>query len=911
MSVNPDTYPELKRLFAEAMDLPAAQQLAWLAGNVPDLHMRAELARLLELDTQTNALDEQPGKPIDMHPARPTSIAGYEVSDVLGEGGTGIVYAVEEQHPKRSLALKVLRPGAFPDRGAARFEREASLLGRLDHPGIARILRAGVTELAWGRVPFLVMERVDGGQITDYVSDRQLTQKERLDLWLQIAEAVAHAHAKGVIHRDLKPANVLVNHEGQVKVVDFGIGRLLDEAENNQTLTSDGQLVGTLAYMSPEQLAGDTTAVDASTDVYALGILGYQLLTDRTPYDFADGSLAEIRRVVGGTAPALASTHNPNLRGDLDTILGKALRKDQDERYATAAAMAEDIQRHLRHEPILARQASVGLRLRKFARRNPWLVAGLASTMLALLGGLGATLHQARLARDEARSARIARTLESEARQRAESERDSALAMRDFLRFDLLQAARPSNLPGQGRDASMLDVLHQASKALRLRGTGNLAEFPAVRSSLHSTLGETFAALGQFEAADAELRIARDLAEQAGDLEQVLESAACTITLELTRENYTGAEQLALAALERAQASSADSAKVRARLLGQRAHAVQNLDRPEEAIRLLREALSEQERVLGPLHTTTLSTLHNLSSALYSMGSFPEALDLLHDVVEKRTTALGPGHSDTLSSRTNLAVIEANAGNIEGSLKQLEELLLQYVDLYGDAHILVLRTRAQIAANLTRMGEQERAREILEDVVSKSTDLLGPAAPFTIQSRGRLAWNYHRQRQTEQALAIYKELVPLAQDTLGPDSVDAVDLRAGRGDALLQAGRTDEAIQDLVFVYEARQASLNPEAPDLSTARYTLAKAYVAMDQPDLAAPLFHATWNRDKQDYGEHHPYTHMSLLGYAQTLIKLQRTAEARLLLQTLCEHANPDHPQDKETLRRAKQFLLEIED
>ncbi len=914
--MNPKTYRQLKRLFAEAMDIPAESLPAWLDSNVRDVDMRRELEALLELDTSPSSLDlvhsheGLTGSAVTEELPRPEFIEGYRVTGVLGQGGSGIVYAVEEDHPPRVLALKVLRPGLFGTLGSQRFERETLILGRLDHPGIARILRAGVTELAWGRVPFLVMEYVEGGNVLDHARAQGCNLKQRLALWLQVCEAVSHAHGKGVIHRDIKPANVLVGAAGQVKVVDFGIGRLLDD-DGGDTLTDDGQLVGTLAYMSPEQLAGDSGAVDASTDVYALGILGYELLTGEHPRGAALGSITEIRRAMEAETLTPASRYDSALRGDLETILGKALRKEPAERYGSASALMEDLDRHQRFEPILARPASVGTKLRKFVRRNPWPVAGLTSTALAVLVGFAATVHQARLTRIEAQAAIAARADEAVARQRAERERDTAFAMRDFLRFDLLQAARPSSEPGRGRGVTIDEVLRQASLALGRRGAagGSLEHFPEVRAGLHSTLGETFTSLGEFEQAQAELLQARQLAEQAGNLSTILQVEAAWVLLENSRSQFDRAEALALSALERAQGPESD--QVHARLLGLHSSSVLSQGRAEEALGLFRKAHAVQAKVLGDRHRVTLSTLEGLSNALYSTGAWEQATQILHKVAAEREATLGLSHPETLSSLANIAAMHANTGQYAEASESFEVILAQYLDIYGENHPTVFGAQSRLADFYTRLGNYERAEELLTAVVDGYTRVFGPLDGATLASRGLQAWLYHHRQEYQRAAELYNEIVPLAEEALGRESERVLILRSGRGDTRLGLQQLELGIQDLEFVYRAYQATLRPDNPDIGTLRYKLGRAYQLAGRLEEALPLFRESWQSDVRSFGEHHAYSHMSLLGFALTLVRLERDAEARPLFLQLVEHADPEDKKDRETLRRSLMQLGDIAD
>ena len=359
----------------------------------------------------------------------PERIGGYRVLRRLGAGGMGAVFEAEQDHPRRRVALKMVRPGLVTRDVLKRFRREAELLGRLHHPGIAQIYDAGMVDLGSGEQPWFAMELVQGEPITTYVEQQGLGVRARLELFVAVCDAVHHAHGQGVLHRDLKPDNILVTrgatsgtraeHQarqavGQPKVLDFGVGRTTDPGDAVVSLhTTTGQLVGTLPYMSPEQVGGATETLDARSDVYALGVLLFELLARRLPYQLAGRSLPESARIIREEDPDRLSSVDTAYRGDLDTIVGKALEKEPERRYASAAALGADVLRHLHDEPIAARPASTFYQLRKFARRHRALVTGAAIAFVALAVGLIVSL---RFALDEADQRAVAEAREAEAR---------------------------------------------------------------------------------------------------------------------------------------------------------------------------------------------------------------------------------------------------------------------------------------------------------------------------------------------------------------------------------------------------------------------------------------------------------------------------------------------------------------
>ncbi len=338
---------------------------------------------------------------------------------LLGEGGMGTVYEAEQDSPRRPVALKVVRPGLASPALLKRFTHEAQILGRLHHPGIAQVYEAG---LADDGQPFFAMEFIRGLPLDEYANRHGLDLAARVGLVARVCDAVQHAHDQGVIHRDLKPANILVEETGQPKVLDFGVARATDaDLLTAAGLTRTGQLLGTPNYMSPEQVTADPAAIDHRADVYALGVILFELAAHRLPYRLEDRPLAEAARLILEQDPPRLGSIDPELRGDVETIVAKALEKDPARRYPSAADLAADLRRWLAHEPILARPPSALYHLRKFARRHTGLVGGVVATGVALVLGLVGTIlfavgearqrgqaeHNARQAIDEKREAQF------------------------------------------------------------------------------------------------------------------------------------------------------------------------------------------------------------------------------------------------------------------------------------------------------------------------------------------------------------------------------------------------------------------------------------------------------------------------------------------------------------------------
>ncbi|MBK8100993.1 MAG: tetratricopeptide repeat protein [Planctomycetes bacterium] len=577
----------IRELFDAACALPAAEQAAFLQARCGDDEaLRAEVARLLRSDSDPRLLGE--GR-LDLvrqrlgaaEPPPPDRIGPFAILGVLGRGGMGIVYRAEQDQPRRQVALKVLAPGMTGPQAHARFALEAEALGRLQHPGIAQVFAAGSAPSPLGEQHWLAMELVAGLPLHAWATARPRTLATRVLLLAQICEAVHHAHQKGLIHRDLKPGNVMVDASDQPKVLDFGIARLIDD-ERSQTLqTRTGEVLGTLAYMSPEQASGDGTGVDTRTDVYSLGAIAYELLAGEPPLDLRGGSLTANLRRIAEDEPQPLGERNRELRGDLQTIVAMALRKEPQRRYASAQELALDLRRHLAHEPIHARPATATYVLRRFARRHRGLVAGLLLALVTLIAGTATSVAWAMRA--------------DAAQTRALEEARVANQITEMLR-SLFSGANPE-LAG-GREVSARELFAAGRRMLAREQAGA----PAAAARVALILGEVLVGLGDDAGADTYM-------------------------------------QQALAGLQ--AAFPGDDPRV-VDALHTRAWALARAQRHAEATPLFDAALAMHRRLGPPSPVTVAKCLEGLASAAARAGDHDRALDLLAEARPLREAAGDP-----------------------------------------------------------------------------------------------------------------------------------------------------------------------------------------------------------------------------------------------------------------------------
>jgi tetratricopeptide (TPR) repeat protein len=713
----PHSFQIVRRLFEAALDLPAAQRSAWLVAECgADAELLAEVQRLLELDAAAApVLDRGPGA----LPALASlgerllgqSIGSLRILRVLGSGGMGTVYEAEQARPQRRVALKVMRHGFGGPRARARFEYEAEILARLQHPGIAQVYEAGVFADGGAQQPYFAMELIPGARPLDTFSrERGDEPGAVLELFGKVCEAVHHGHQRGVVHRDLKPANVLVDGEGQPKLIDFGIARAEGASWQNTMTNESGSVLGTLAYMSPEQLDAGGAANDTRVDVYALGVMLFQLLAGRLPLELGDLPLGAATDAIRHREPPRLSqcSQGRALPADLDWIVQKAMAKDPERRYASAQALLEDLQRLQRGEPVLAGPPSATYRLRKFVRRNRLAVGAAGSALVALLlGTVGTTIGW--------QHARAAETL-AEGRRRQAEQLAEDLWQVTQLQSEILGSARGD------RNAKLADVVERARQ--RIAGL-TLAD--QVAAELHAALGVSFDSLGLTEAA----------------IEQFL--------------------------LAKKHVASGAAASSRTALLVQSQHAnlLAGIGKLQEAEPMLREVLRDHLARSGPDHRDTATARGNLASVLSARGDYQGAEELYRLALPVLTLTPGKQHYTTITAMTGHATVlhklqrdaEASALYTEVSGLAAEHL--------GAEDPTTLSCENTFAVFLFETGEFDAARERFAKLAVVRARVSGPAHPATLRVYSNLALCHERQHRYTEAVAIYERILQARQGAGG------------------------------------------------------------------------------------------------------------------------------------------------
>jgi serine/threonine protein kinase len=867
--LSPDLRQRVEEIFEAALDLPAPHRGPFVASATDgDERMEAEVHALLSAHDRAAGMLERappppPPSPAPATPARDrpgiSRIGPYRIVGELGRGGMGVVYAAERDDGqfRRRVAIKILRADADPAL-EARVVSERQILASLDHPSIARLLDGGITED--GR-PFLVMEHVDGLPIDTYADRMRLTVPERLRLFNTVARAVQHAHRNLVVHRDLKPSNILITSRGDVKLLDFGIAKLLNPALAPAHASYTGeQRALTPEYASPEQIRGEP--LNTASDVYSLGVVLYRLLTACHPYDLGNASMQTIVEVVGGTDPQRPSEcvrtggtgettdgdganpwgppggvpdHGPGdvdpaaarrttrdrlvrqLRGDLDAIVLRALRKEPADRYGSAELMAQDIERHLAGLPVEARRGTRGYRFRKFARRHRYQAAAALLVLASLASGAGLAGWQAHVAGRE--------------RDRAEEALRNSEEVTEFL-MSLFQVSDPSN--------DQLDEI--TARDLLQRGLARVEDLngePLVQARMLDVIGQVHLHLGDYERAESLQR--RSLAGRVSVLgtdnpEVALGMNQLALALR-SRAKYDETRALHREALRIQEATLGPADPAVATTLAHMAWVEFDL---KERITLLERAVDVYAGALGPDHPDVIGVTLSLANSHKGLGRYAEAESLYRGALASAERHWGPGHPRTAQVSYHLADL------LFEHMDQLEEperlyrraLEIQRRSL-GDRHLDQIHGIHSLGHLLARTGRVDEAEALIRGGIDMLTSTFGPSHPRVGESYSQLGGAMLWGGRPEAAEAAYRRALQVWEATLGPIHPTVANARSGLGNALLAQERYDEAGELFQAALEIRRETLGERSIMVGLSHLGLGDVARLQGRPEEARAIY------------------------------------------------------------------------
>ncbi|MGB0716109.1 MAG: tetratricopeptide repeat protein [Phycisphaerae bacterium] len=907
----------IKDLFNEAVSQPQHEREAWLKEQVRqglcNEKVYEEVSSLLEhdlpeqdveLESQIGQLRSAIADVAGAEVEHPQNIGPYEILGLVGTGGMGYVYRAQQTNPRRTVALKVMRPDLADENNLRRFQLEAQALARLQHPGIAHIYETGITNDKNGfSQPYLAMELIDGRDIMDHAQHHGLTHREIFALVADICDALQHAHARGVIHRDLKPANIIVDQQGIPKILDFGVSRLTDDDGPAVTqATNRGHFIGTVPYMSPEQIAGQSADLDTRTDIYSLGVVLFELLTGSRPHDLQNLSLMESARKITETQPGKVTSYLPELRGDPDIIVATALEQDRQDRYQNASDFARDLRNYLQGKPILAHPPSAFYQMKKFTARNKALAVSIAMVFLALSLGMTASTWfalQARQAEAEKeaqyKEAVQAKAKAEEKQLEAQQQADIAQAVNEFLNDDLLAAADPM------RTSNRQLTVRQAVDAAEEKVTKAFQDQPLIEAAIRMTLGQTYRNLGEYAKSISNLERAleirlREREPSHADVAETRLNLARTLTgagrFNEAEELY---RQVLTATAERFGPESGESG-VAQNDLGM---LLVTAGRFTEGLPILEEALQRCTKHLGETNEATLAALNNLAVANYQKGDYQQAWNYQRQAFEKQEATVGSDHPNTMRSMMNLGFLAETKGDFETAEQWYDQAMQRQIRVLGTEHHQTLDTMRNLALLYDSQQRYEKAIELNRATLEGYMKAVGPDHQHTATTLGNLAGSLAAMEQYDEAeqkflqsLKIYKaihgndsymtavcmnnialmyqkmkahdnaanmlqECVSIYEKSIGPEHRYTLIARNNLARSLTALEKLDDAQICLEQTLKIAQSTLNEDDKLIGETRILLARNHMARQEWPQAEELALPTWNEWSKTLEPDHPYT------------------------------------------------------
>lgn len=841
-----ERWARVKQLFDAAADLGPNERSALLDHECrDDTTLRREIESLLESDQQTNGFIEEPAieVPRDLFPdAIDETFVGrqfgaYRILREIGRGGLGAVYlaARADDEYRKEVAIKLVRRGLDTEDILRRFRNERQILAQLDHPNIARLIDGGTTD---DGLPYFVMEYVNGEPIGAYCDAHALTTTERLNLFRKVCAAVTYAHQNLVIHRDLKPSNILVASDGEPKLLDFGIAKLLTAENELFTQTVPALRVMTPEYASPEQIKGDK--ITTASDVYSLGVLLYELLTGQRPYRLKTRTAEEIARAITEQEPERPSTvvaaappppelpgedrrrgrRRYDLRGDIDNIVLMALRKEPARRYPSVGQFSEDIRRHLAGLPVVARKATVSYRTSKFVTRHRIGVATAVLLLLSLIAGIVATAWQAKRATEQRDLAQ---------RQAVKAERVTTF-LQNVLGFS--DPGWASSNPQRKRDATVAEALVEAAR----RAETELADEPEALAAVHFTIGTTYRVQSKFPEAEPHLRKALEIRRRVlGDKHpETGQSMVALAEWCLLSGRYPEAEPLFRDAIPIFRA--AHDAKWLAIALNDYGALKSSTGDYASAEKLLREGLEVSAELRGAERAPRAIMYSVLGAARCQQGDFTQGAELLQKSIEEFRALPGEPRSElafALSTLGNIRLIQADYDKAEALLREAFELFRKTV---GENHQSSAGPLLLLAELYYKRENYDKARAEIEHAMQIQRNAL-PADHIDLTwSRITLAKILTRTGALPEAESYLRSALEKLALSLPQDHPNIASARGALGECLVMQTRYEEAEPLLLDCHNVFQARFGPTDPRTQSAKTRLIKLYEAWGKPGDAA---------------------------------------------------------------------------
>lgn len=806
-----ERWQRIQELFSAAVDLNEQERAAFLSRScAEDATLRAEVESLISSGEKADGFIEAAiigaigTLENESEPTTGNRVGPYRIERELGHGGMGNVFLAvrDDDEYQKQVAIKVVRDGLRSRELLRRFRNERQILANLDHPNIARLLDGGTTEAG---LPYVVMEYADGEPIDSYCDRHRLSITERLNLFRSICSAVHHAHQNLIVHRDLKPSNILVTTDGTLKLLDFGIAKLLnpEPTKDMEPLTRTNLRLMTPEYASPEQVRG--LPITTASDVYALGVVLYELLTGQRPYQFKSYTASEMERIIceqEPRKPSIAVTHGEEgpeaedgpgksagadalsrkrgsttdklrrqLHGDLDNIVLKAMRKDSARRYASVEQFSEDIRRYLAGLPVVARGDSFRYRTQKFVGRHR--IGLLASSVVVLLVAALILFYTLRLASE---------------RDRARIEAAKAEKVSEFL-AGLFEVSDPSHSRGQTITAR--ELLKRGADRIETE----LADQPDVQARMMDLMGNVHIGLGLYNEAALLLERALEIRLRLhGEVHtEVARTLNALSVVNRLRGDYPAARSLAARGLEIERRLHGQEHAEVAHSMADLAEVLRVQGEVVEAESLYREALAMRRRLLGEEHGDVADTKNNLALTIFARGDFTGAAAMHREALDLRRRLFGEMHPDVVNSYDNLAMVLTALGELDEAERLGREALRLNRALLGENEPRTVRVRARLARTLFVRGDLGAGEQLARQSLDAFREQLGDQHPYVAQSLNDVAEMRYAAGDRTEAETLYRQALALRRRLLAPTSPSLAESLAGLGSLLLDQNRNEEA----------------------------------------------------------------------------------------------------------------------
>lgn len=849
-------WQSIKEIFNKALELNVSERENFVREKCRDHPERLdELLSLLQAHEQDGPLDSpfqniKKSVFIDDEPRQMSDkkIGPYRIIRELGRGGMGLVYLAERDDDQfdQKVALKLIPSGITSENQNLRFLAERQILSNLNHRNIAKLLDGGITG---NNLPWFAMEFISGKPIDIYCDDNQLSISERLNLFIDVCSAIQYAHQKLVIHRDLKPSNILVTEDGLIKLLDFGIAKTLNPDElldHRVPVTKTGLLPLTPAYASPEQIRNEN--ITTASDIYQLGVILYELLTGFRPYDVTGQSPSEVEQIVchsEPTRPSTAITKAPTghteteqsaeeisiarqtrpdqlqkyLRGDLDTIILKALQKDPERRYESAEKMASDISNYLNGQPVSAHPDSYLYRSQKFVKRHSLGVASTIAIILLLLGYAATiTWHS-----QQTEAALL----------QAQQETLKAEQVTGFL-MEMFEASDPNEYPGLAVTAG--DILESG-----VQNAERLADQPEIQSQMFDLTGRIYMNLGQYEQAETLLQRGLEIRQniyETGHAE-ISKSLHNVGVLYWNRGQYHTAEEYLREAFQLKEEIYTGQNESLAATMTALAIVLKELRNFEEAEPLYRDALAMNLELFGEIHESVAYSLNNLGNYLESIGEYQQAEEHYQKSLDIYIELYGENHPLVAGRLNNLGGLQLINGDIREAKRYHEEALRIRQSIFNDMHPDVAESFHNLGEVHMDLEYYEKAKEYLDIALSIRRSVLDPAHPNTSQTVNVLGILKSRTGDFEAATEYYQESLLMKKEQLGEDHSEVGIQLNNIGLLLIRQERYSEAKETLKRSKEIMEVHYDDDHPLQSYPTLGMGHIYLRTDEPENAEPYF------------------------------------------------------------------------